>query len=88
MARQLEACISLPRGNNQWSELRYWMSPPQPRALRSAGQERKKSKLEQESGCGGQMYCAQTMAQWEVKLCSNTEINGGPAQGLELVHVR
>ena len=66
-----------PRAKSQWSGPPYWTTPPQPRAPHNAGQERKKPKLEQGSGCGGQMDRAQTMAGWEPHQSATTEINGG-----------
>jgi len=76
MAGHPKIHIGPPRANNQWSGPPYWTTPPQPSLPRDAGQERKKPKSEQGSGCGRQMDCAQTMAEWELQQCANTEIYG------------
>jgi len=55
------------------------MRPLRPRAPRSADRERQKPKLEQGSGCGGQLEAVQTMAEWDPPQYANMEINGGPA---------
>jgi len=39
----------------------------------------KEPKSGQGSGCGRQIDCAQTMAEWEPQQCVNTEMNGGLA---------
>jgi len=64
MAGQLKAWIGRPQAKNRWSGPPYWTTPLQPKALRSAGQERKKPKSYQVSGCGGQMDRTQMMAEW------------------------
>jgi len=52
------------------------MTQLQPKAPHSAGQERKQPKLEQGSGCGGQMDRAQTMAERQPQRFVRKGMNG------------
>jgi len=52
------------------------MTPLHPIALYSAGQERKKRKSDQGSGCGGLRDRAQTMAEWDPQQYIRIEMNG------------
>jgi len=51
------------------------ITPPQPRAPRSAGQERKKPESPQGSGCGEVMDRTQTMAEWKPQQFAKADIN-------------
>jgi len=79
MAGQPKESTGGPRAKSQQSGPPYWMTQLQPKARRSAGQEKKKPKWGQGSGCGGQMDRAKTMAEWEPQRCVSTERNGGLA---------
>jgi len=60
-------------GENRWSGPPCWMTPPQPKDRRCAGQGRENPKSEQGSRFAGQMDCAQTMAQWDSLQSANTK---------------
>jgi len=62
----------------QLSKPKYWMAKAQLGELRNAGEQRRKRMLGWESGCGGQMDPALTMAEWEWQQCASTVMNGGP----------
>jgi hypothetical protein len=52
-------------GKNQWLNPLYCTRRAQPREQHNTGEERRKRKFWQESGCGGQMDHTLTMGVWE-----------------------